>query len=273
MDMIAEYVAHLEDLNRSSRTITEYEQILRRLDRALPSGLVGANEPELKAGINTDRRGPHSRRLITNTTRGFFRWACNPPDDEDDPWLDFDPSTRLPMAPRPKPRPKPVASDQLAQVLAQAAEPYRTWFMLAAYAGLRCIEVSRFRREHATEQEVWVRRGKGDRERYIPTHPALWRCVQELPAGPVAWDPRGEVAVLDERRLAQRGGRRLKLLVPGGSMHRLRHWFGTEAYRATRDPFAVRDLMGHADVSSTQMYVDIVNGQREAAVAGLPDLT
>ncbi len=273
MDLIAEYTAHLTDLNRSPRTITEYEQILRRLDRDLPHGLIGASEPELKVGINTDRRGPHSRRLITNTVHGFFRWATCPPDDPDPPWLDLDPSTRLPMAPRPKPRPKPIGTDQLACVLTQATEPYRTWFMLAAYAGLRCIEISRIRREHITEQEVWVRQGKGDRERYVPTHPALWRVVEQLPSGPVALDPRGKLGVLNERLIAQRGGRRLKPLVPGGSMHRLRHWFGTEAYRATRDPFTVRDLMGHADVSSTQMYVQIVDGQREAAVAALPDLT
>jgi integrase/recombinase XerC len=271
MDLIAEYVAHLGDLNRSPRTVTEYEQILRRLDRTLPSGLIGSTAGELKDGINTKRRGPHSRRLITTTVCGFFRWAADPPDDE--PWIDFNPATHLPLAPRPKPRPKPVASDQLARVLAEAAEPYRTWFMLAAYAGLRCIEISRIHREHITEQEVWVRKGKGDRERYVPTHPALWRAVEQLPPGPVALDPRGSFDVLDERMIAQRGGRRLKPLIPGGSMHRLRHWFGTEAYRVSRDPFAVRDLMGHADVSSTQMYVEIVDGQRSAAVAALPDLT
>lgn len=272
MDLITEYTSHLTDLNRSPRTITEYDQILRRLNRNLPHGLAGANSRELKEGINTERRGSGSRRLVTSTVQGFFRWACDPP-DEGDPWLDFDPSVRLPRAPRPKPRPKPVTSEQLAQVLTLAAEPYRTWYMLAAYAGLRCIEISRIHREHITEREVWVRQGKGDRERYVPTHPALWRVVQQLPPGPVAVDPRGKVGVLNERLIAQRGGRRLKPLVPGGSMHRLRHWFGTEAYRQSRDPFAVRDLMGHADVSSTQMYIEIVDGQRESAVAALPDLT
>lgn len=272
MDLITEYVAHLADLNRSPRTITEYTQILRRLDRQLPHGLAGANAEELKAGINTARRGPRSRLLLTATVCGFFRWATSPPDDPDNPWLDFNPATRLPRPPRPRPRPKPVTSAQLTRALELAQEPYRTWFMLAAYAGLRCIEISRLVREDITEEEVWVRRGKGDRERFIPTHPALWRAMAELPPGPVALDVDG-VTVLNERKIAQRGGRRLKPYVPNGSMHRLRHWFGTETYRATRDPFAVRDLMGHSDVATTQLYVEIVDGQRERAVAALPDLT
>lgn len=272
MDLIAEYAAHLVDLDRSPRTISEYTDILRRLNRNLPHGLAGANEPELREHIYTASRGASSRLLIRAAVTGFFQWAVDPPDNPDDPWLDYDPSTRLPRPRRPRRRPKPLASEQLALVLDRAEEPYRTWFLLASYAGLRCIEISRLRREHVTEEQVWVRQGKGDRERYVPTHPALWRAVEQLPAGPVAVDRDG-VTVLDARKVSHRGNHRLRPLVAGGSMHRLRHWFGTETYRATRDPFAVRDLMGHADVATTQMYVEIVDGQREAAVAALPDLT
>lgn len=272
MDLIAEFAAHLADINRSPRTIQEYVGALRRLDRALPSGLAGANEPELKAAIFTDRRGAAARLLYRAAVSGFFAWATCPPDDPDMPWLDFDPSVRLPRPPRPRRRPKPLTSDQLTVILSRAAEPYRTWFMLAGYAGLRCIEISRLRREHVTQEEVWVRQGKGGRERYIPTHPALWKAVAGLPSGPVALDHDG-VTVLGAEKVSHRGNHHLRPLAPGASMHRLRHWFGTESYRATRDPFAVRDLMGHADVATTQVYVEIVGGQREAAVAALPDLT
>jgi integrase/recombinase XerC len=272
MDLIAEYAAYLADLHRSPRTIEEYVGCLRRLDRDLPNGLAGANEPELKAGIFTERRGAAARLLYRAAVTGFFTWATCPPDDPDEPWLDFDPSARLPCPPRPRRRPKPLSSDQLAAILGRAGEPYRTWFLLAGYAGLRCVEISRLRREHVTQEEVWVREGKGGRERYVPTHPVLWRTLAELPPGPVALDYDGKT-VLDAIKVSHRGNRRLRPLVPGASMHRLRHWFGTEAYRATRDPFAVRDLMGHADVATTQVYVEIVDGQREAAVAALPDLT
>ena len=271
MDLIDGYAAHLAELHRSPRTIEEYVGVLRRLDRDLPNGLVGANGDELQAGIFTERRGAAARLLYRAAVAGFFGWATSPPDDPDEPWLDFDPTTRLPRPPRPRRRPKPLASAQLATVLERAAEPHRTWFMLAAYAGLRCIEIARIRREHISEQEVWVRQGKGGRERFIPTHPALWRVVAELPAGPIAVDK--NKMTLSAPQVSHRGNHRLRPLVPGASMHRLRHWFGTEAYRATRDVLAVRDLMGHADVATTQVYVEIVDGQREAAVSALPDLT
>jgi integrase len=96
MDLIAEYAAHLVDLNRSPRTITEYTEALHRLDRRLPNGLLGANEAELKECIFTNGRGTASRLLYRAAVSGFFAWACAPDDNPDDPWLDFNPTTRLP---------------------------------------------------------------------------------------------------------------------------------------------------------------------------------
>jgi integrase len=180
-DLIAEYRSHLTNLARAPRTITDYTDILRRADRQLPHGLAGATIDELRGWIFTDKRGAASRLLYRTVIAGFFTWACCPPDDPDAPWLDYDPARHLPHVRRPRRKPKPVSTEQLTDVLARAPEPHRAWFLLAAYAGLRCVEISRANREHITEAHVWVPSGKGDRERYVPTHPALWRVVAELP--------------------------------------------------------------------------------------------
>lgn len=272
MDLIDVYAGHLADLDRSPRTIADYTGILRRSDRDLPHGLAGATTDELRAWIFTSRRGPASRLLYRTVVAGFFAWAVAPPDDPDEPWLDYDPASRLPKVRRPRRRPKPVSTEQLTDVLTRAPEPYRGWFLLAAYAGLRCVEISRANREHITETHVWVPSGKGDRERFVPTHPALWRAVAELPPGPVALDHDG-VTRLSPQKVAHRGNYRLRQMQAGASMHRLRHWFGTQTYARTKDLRTVQDLMGHADVSTTQGYVEVVDAQRAAAVAALPDLT
>lgn len=272
MDLIAVYTQHLADLGRSPRTINDYTGIMRRLDRDLPHGLAGATADELRNWIFTPDRGAASRLLYRSVVAGFFAWATNPPDDPDEPWLDYDPASRLPKVRRPRRRPKPVSTEQLTDVLTRAPEPYRAWFLLAAYAGLRCVEISRANREHITETHVWVPSGKGDRERFVPTHPALWRAVAELPPGPVALDHDG-VTRLSPQKVAHRGNYRLRQMQAGASMHRLRHWFGTQTYARTKDLRTVQDLMGHADVSTTQGYVEVVDAQRAAAVAALPDLT
>lgn len=272
MELINTYATHLADLDRAPRTIADYTDILKRADRDLPHGLAGATTDELRAWIFTPKRGPASRLLYRTVVAGFFAWATCPPDDPDEPWLDYDPASRLPKVRRPRRRPKPVSTDQLTDMLGRAPEPHRAWFLLAAYAGLRCVEISRANREHITEQHVWVPSGKGDRERFVPTHPALWRAVAELPPGPVALDHDG-ITRLSPQKVAHRGNYRLRQMQAGASMHRLRHWFGTQTYARTKDLRTVQDLMGHADVSTTQGYVEVVDAQRVAAVAALPDLT
>lgn len=272
MDLIDQYRSHLIDLDRSERTVEDYTGILRRLDRDLPHGLVGAHTDELREEIWSDARGPATRLLYRTVVAGFFSWATCPPDDPDDPWLDYDPARALPRPRKPRRKPKPVTSEQLGDILARAGDPHRLWFLLAAYGGLRCVEISRMDREHVDVEQLWVPSGKGDRERSVPTHPALWRAVAELPAGPVALDHDGTTR-LSPQQVAHRGNHQLRKMQAGASMHRLRHWFGTTAYAQSRDVLAVRDLMGHSAVTTTQLYVEIADDQRRRTVDGLPDLT
>jgi integrase/recombinase XerC len=262
MNRIDRYERHLRSLRRSDNTVRTYMTLLRCMDRELPNGLVGANRDELEEYLNAMRS---SSAVILNRAvlRGFFAWACDP--EEHDEWLDYNPTARLHRPRSPEPDPKPVASDQLAHILANAAEPYRTLFVLAAYAGLRCIEISRIERQHITDQALLVRRGKGDKLRRIPTHPILWRAVADLPAG--------RITELTPTQVSMNGNRRLGKLAPGTTMHALRHWFGTQAYNRSLDILAVKELMGHASVATTQVYVRVADGQRRAAVAALPDLT
>lgn len=58
--------------------------------------------------------------------------------------------------------PRPVTDEQLSRILTEAPEPIRTWCLLAAYQGLRCVEISRLDREHITDENLFVVRGKGD---------------------------------------------------------------------------------------------------------------
>jgi integrase len=260
MEILDAYERHLATLRRSENTIRTYMTLLRAMNRDLPNGLVGACRDELEeylAGLVSNSAVILNRAVL----RGFFGWACDP----DDQWLDYDPTGRLARPRTPEPDPKPVSSEQLACILGNAAEPYRTLFVLAAYAGLRCIEISRVERRDITEQVMLVRRGKGDKLRRIPTHPILWRAVAGLPPG--------RITELSPRQVSMNGNRRLHKLAPGTTMHQLRHWFGTEAYNRSLDLLAVKDLMGHATVATTQVYVKVADAQRRAAVAALPDLT
>lgn len=54
-----------------------------------------------------------------------------------------------------------------------------------------------------------------------------------------------------------------------GTLHRLRHSFGTRLLHAGVDIETVRDLMGHADISTTARYLSTTDQRRRDAVAAL----
>ncbi len=54
-----------------------------------------------------------------------------------------------------------------------------------------------------------------------------------------------------------------------GTLHRLRHTFGTRLLEAGADIETVRDLMGHADIATTGRYLSSTSARKRAAVAAL----
>lgn len=266
-DLIGEYLRHVADLGRAAGTLDTYTDILRRMDRQLPCGLVSANQQELHDWIFSGSHGKAHRKLCRTITNGFYEWATDPASER----LDFNPAAALPVVSAPRGRPNPVAEQQQIEILARANRPYRDWFLLACYTGARCTEVADLDREDITERRVLLH-GKGDKPRQIPTHPLVWALAQELPAGPVAVETRGRHAGerLTRQQVSHRGNYQLqKVLGLAVHMHQLRSWFGTRTYEATRDLLAVQQLLGHASPATTQIYVEVGGEAMERAVAGL----
>lgn len=264
-DLISRFAIHLEELARSPRTIETYISILRRLDRDLPFGLSGASTEELRSWIYIPGRPKATRALYRCAVVAYFVWATNP----DEPLLDYDPARRLPRITVPSRAAKAMPNEQLIAIVDEARDPFRVWFTLAGYGGLRCIELSQLRREHVTQEELWVQ-GKGDKQRILPCHPRIWLAVRDLPRGPLVVNAAGQP--LNERQISMRGrGELIRMGHRGVAMHDLRRWFATAAYEASgHDIRAVQELLGHTSVATTQRYVAAGQPGKTAAVAGLP---
>lgn len=258
-DLIEGYLAHLRQASSSQRTIDDRRRILNILDRDMPYGLDGANADEIAAWLWRDGLSLSTRETYYGAINGFFGWAhrkgildWNPCDEIDRP----KPGDRLP---------RPLADAELERILSEAVEPYRLWMVIAAYAGARCIEISRLHREHITAETTTLH-GKGNKRRVVGTHPVLWAAVRELQPGPIAeHDPRYisiRAAVYFRRNLH----------MPGVSLHRGRHWFGTNLQRLYKDLRVTQQALGHADPRTTAGYAMVVADQVTAAVAMLPRL-
>lgn len=258
-DLIDQYTIYLRQTGSTERTVTTFTRTLKVLDRELPEGLDRATETELLNWLWRDGLKLSSRANYYSAMNGFFRWATKHSNR-----LDWDPTVRIerPKVPRGLPR---VATDQQVRIIiTEAAEPYRLWGTLASYAGLRCIEVHRAEREHITQEWVTVHEGKGGVARKVATHPFVWAAVRDLPAGPLAHISERRISadflLYCQKRLYQRGL----------SMHRLRGWFATQAYRATRDLLALQKSLGHANPATTAGYVAVETTQLRAIADGLP---
>lgn len=250
----------------SPATVESAVELLHRAHRELPAGLHQAFPEELAQWLATPGWSAQTRATYRQHLRRFYAWATDPAD----PWISYDPSTGLRRPRIPRRLPKPATDEQVRIAVHQTSMPWRLHCRLAAYQGLRCIEISRLRREHISAQStrVW---GKGDAYRDVPTHPLVWEIVEPLPRGPVAYRPDGGpvtaawVSQSTRAHLHRRG-------VPI-SMHWLRHWYATVIQREYRDQRVTQTLLGHVSPASTAGYTLVAERSLREAVACLPDLS
>lgn len=266
MEMIDAYLEHLRRAGRTDETIRGRREILNRLNRTLFYGLGQTHVEELAAWLYRDDLKQNTRYTYYMCLRSFYGWATNPRDL----WLTFDPTEDLEPVAQAQGVPRPVTDEELRKILTEAAQPFRLWALIAAYQGLRCIEISRLDREHITEQQLFVVRGKGGKPRVHDTDPGVWAAVRDLPRGPIArLADGGRASAFQVSSTAALHFRR-QLKMPGVSMHRLRHWLGVNVQRRYKNIRVTQAALGHQSLSSTQIYTDATQEEQRAARATLP---
>lgn len=268
VELIDAHLAHLRRAGATEATLRGRREILYRLDRDLPYGIGQATPRDLTNWLYRDTYSRNTRATYYAALKRFYVWASSPKDQ----WLSFNPMADLEPCTRTRGAARPVTDEQLAKILAEAAEPFRLWALIAAYQGLRAIEIARLDREHISQQQLIVVRGKGNRARAHDTHEDVWRAVKDLPAGPIARNREGDRADAFYVSIQTAQHFRYALKMPGVGLHRLRHWLGATAQREYRDIRVTMALLGHASLSSTQVYTMASDEQQRAARATLPRL-
>ena len=206
---------------------------------------------------------------------------------------DDNPAHRLRAPKAAKPLPKGLdqeAVDRLLQTAASDGSPkgLRLTAMLEIlYAGgLRVSELVSLRvAQTLRRDDCLVIRGKGGRERLVPlTPPALealaaWKEVREttLPGGidaasrakPFLFPSGAKSGHLTRERFAQMLkdlAREAGIDADQVSPHVLRHAFATHLLEGGADLRAVQTLLGHADISTTQIYTHVLDARLKALV-------
>jgi len=182
---------------------------------------------------------------------------------------------------KPKRLPRYHSKDELNRLIEAVANRTDSWAKNAqrdtlivkvlAYTGVRRSELLSLKCQDITGGFLFVRGGKGQKDRVIP----LVKRIQPDIAGYItknALRPADRLFPIGPNRLARmiresaaRAG------LTGITPHQLRHYFATALIERGAEIRKVQELLGHEDISTTAVYLDVIPSHLKATVELLED--
>ena len=263
---------------RSPRTVDAYRRDLDSLATFRAGRVEGAAAEEIEhwlAQMRADGLAPSTLARRASAVRAYFRHQVLIGARDDNPAADV----LLPRRARRLPRTlSPGETERLIDAAAGVtprALRDRALVELLYGAGLRVSEAVELSRASVDLDARIVRvLGKGDKERIVPLgRPAAEAVRRYLALGRPHLDRRHRAALflnarggqltragafLILRRLAEKAGLDPKRVHP----HLLRHSFATHLLEGGADLRSVQEMLGHADLSTTERYTHVSDRRR-----------
>ncbi len=237
------------------------------------SGVLQCSRVEVLDYLADQRRGGKSARStarLLSCLRGFYRYQLREGRLEEDPVANID-------APKlGRPLPKSLSEADVEALLAQPDDDIpieqrdRAMLELLYATGLRVTELVSLRFAQLSVAQGVIRvTGKGNKERLVPMGEEALYCLQQyLRGGRPQLLADGDSDVLFPSRRGQMMTRqtfwhRIKLYAQRAgiratiSPHTLRHAFATHLVNHGADLRVVQLLLGHSDLSTTQIYTHV----------------
>ena len=268
----------------SANTRAAYVRDLRALAAFLATqgrGLDAARESDLlayAAARHAGSKASSANRRLASFKR-YYRWALR------EGRLQADPTLRLANARQPLRVPKTLSEAQVEALLAapqgEGAVALRDRAMLELlYAtGLRVSELVGLPSVGLNQRDGLVRvRGKGDKERLVPLGEVACEALRRYLDGPRAELLAGKTSQLlfvSSRGLPMRREVFWRLVKRYAGLagvtsplspHTLRHAFASQLLKHGADLRSVQLLLGHADLSTTQIYTHVARERLRSLV-------
>lgn len=268
----------------AENTLSSYRRDLEDASEAIGGALAGAGAADIRAYLDDiAARGfaPTSQARKLSAIRQFFKFLYAEGLRGDDPTGTLD-------SPRKgRPLPKTMTEAETGRLLDRAAEEavaaapdgdrlaairlhalvevlYATGLRVSELVGLPVTVALR-------DDRFFMVRGKGDKERMVPlsakaraamrtwlseraTRPAFADSPHLFPASSDSGHLSRQVFARDLKSLAARAGIASAKISP----HVLRHAFASHLLQNGADLRAVQQLLGHADISTTQIYTHVL---------------
>ena len=281
--LVDEYLHHLSlEKNASPNTLSSYRRDLERYCGFLhadgidvPQQITTERAARFLSALQRDGLAAPSVMRCLSAVRGFHRFLLA------DGITTVDPTSTLDSPRRRRSLPGVLSRDEVEQILAQPAptpgDKKHLWvrdkaILEVLYAtGIRVSELITLRQAHLYAEEGMVKVfGKGSKERLVPIGPSALDWIARY---------RAECRILLQRRMATqdvlflnaRGTPLTRVAIwqivqrfagQAGITHNVhphtfRHSFATHLLEGGADLRAVQEMLGHADISTTQVYTHI----------------
>ncbi|TRX75322.1 tyrosine recombinase XerC [Pseudomonas mangiferae] len=270
LDAYLDYLRH--ERQASPHTLAGYRRdlhlLMHKAAEAGVEGWAGLDSHRLRhlvARLHQDGLSGRSLARLLSATRGLYRYLIREKRCEHDPAAGLSP----PKGPRRLPR--ALDADRAQQLLDGGVEDdfiaRRDQALLELFysSGLRLSELVGLDVDGLDLADGLVRvRGKGDKVRVLPVGRKAREALE-------AWLPLRALAAADGALFIGRQGRRLgpravQLRVREAGVrelgqhlhpHMLRHSFASHLLESSQDLRAVQELLGHADIATTQIYTHL----------------
>ena len=273
LDRFMRYLASERQL--SQHTLDNYLRDLTRLHQFMLvfspdqfTELTTADIRRFTAELHRDELAPRSIARVLSALRTFFKFLHR------EGAINHNPALGVAAPKAPKKLPKPLDVDSIGQLLEipddGTALVARDRAMLELFysSGLRLAELASLQLSDIDLADASLRvTGKGQKTRILPIG------AKAIGALRLWFERRPQLAKLEERTVfvSSRGGalsprtiqQRLdhwgKMQGISGKVHphKLRHSFASHILESSGDLRAVQDLLGHEDISTTQIYTHL----------------
>ena len=265
--IIGEYLEYLElEKGLSQNTIDAYRRDLSDFAQNVED-IHTINRMNINAYVRTLRErklAPTSVIRKVASLRGFFKWATS------SGILEKNPAATLEQPKTPQRLPKVVSVKEIDEMLHNNLTPLEHVMMELLYScGLRVSELVNLKLNDIDLSSKYIRCfGKGSKERiipigqqakamlqeYFPTRDLLVKKYNLTTKNLLIKDNGHFVTRQDVYNFIHAQG---KLIHKNISPHTLRHSFATHLLENGADLRVVQELLGHSDVSTTQLYTHI----------------
>ena len=245
----------------SIRTVDNYWRVALRFFLVHPIPLVDITEEQIIEFIT--RYPPHSSSAVLSYygLRHLFRWAKRRHH------IIFDPLEHVPAPTIKEKVPVALSDEELARLIQSASlrHPLRGFAVCLLYlTGARIHEAITMRWDDVIVDNLRIREGKGNKERYVPLTGKLLTTLQGL-----------RTYTNDDERILPRSSQCVWTWVSEAGRdaglkrahpHLLRATFATTLLNRGAKVHTVQNLLGHVNLKTTVRYLAVTDTDRRVAV-------